>query len=132
MFLVEFLSATLAFTFRENLGYTFREEMKYGIEMHYAPLGNNSMHSIWSQIQTEFHCCGVTDYEDWYDIQAWRGKNFVPDSCCIAEKFAKRCGRSKDPEMWYSTGCADQVHMWIVERLHIAGAVGLVIAFIQV
>lgn len=65
MFLVEFLSATLAFTFRESLGFTFREELKFGIEMHYAPLANNSLYTLWNQIQTEFHCCGVTDYEDW-------------------------------------------------------------------
>jgi len=65
MFLVEFLSATLAFTFREDLGFTFREELKFGIEMHYAPFANNSVSTLWDQIHNEFHCCGVTDYEDW-------------------------------------------------------------------
>jgi tetraspanin-9 len=34
--------------------------------------------------------------------------------------------------MWYATGCAEQVQMWFVERLHIVGIVGLVVAFIQV
>jgi tetraspanin-9 len=34
--------------------------------------------------------------------------------------------------MWYPTGCAEQVQMWFVERLHIVGVVGLVVAFIQV
>jgi len=34
--------------------------------------------------------------------------------------------------MWYPSGCVEQVQMWFVERLHIVGVVGLVVAFIQV
>ena len=66
MFLLEFMCATLAFTFRETLSYTFREELKYGIEMHYVASDDNSLYILWNKIQKEFRCCGVTDYEDWY------------------------------------------------------------------
>ncbi|XP_025835238.1 tetraspanin-9-like, partial [Agrilus planipennis] len=35
-----------------------------------------------------FHCCGVQNYEDWYMIDAWPTKKWVPDSCCVpAVKF---------------------------------------------
>lgn len=33
----------------------------------------------------QFKCCGVTSYEDWFDIKAWPGKKYVPDSCCQPE-----------------------------------------------
>lgn len=39
---------------------------------------------------------------------------------------------SGNPDMWYPNGCSEKVHMWFVERLHIIGAIGLVITFIQV
>lgn len=30
----------------------------------------------------QFECCGVSSYEDWYDIKSWSGKRWVPESCC--------------------------------------------------
>jgi hypothetical protein len=42
------------------------------------------------------------------------------------------CGYEGNQDMWYTTGCAEQVQMWFVERLHIVGIVGLIVAFIQV
>nr|CAD7441907.1 unnamed protein product [Timema bartmani] len=240
MFLFEFLIATLAFVFRENLGHVLREELKTGIELHYNATQPNSLDSIWTHIHEEvrgspvlshvgalsviFHCCGVSGYEDWYDISAWKGQRFVPDSCCdikfsnitgvygdisylsftnklytqhtiktthaehalsrvgaSQQVFVRKesitslskaasysdpnrlslspwgciggshvvtmglhwwlscghhgdcidCGRSHNPDMWYTKGCAEQVQMWFVERLHIVGIVGLVVAFIQ-
>ena len=37
-----------------------------------------------------------------------------------------------NPDKWHSKGCFEKVSMWFVERLHLVGAVGLVIAFLQV
>lgn len=42
------------------------------------------------------------------------------------------CGRSGDADNWYQKGCAEQVQMWFVERLHLVGVIGLVVAFLQV
>ncbi|XP_063231945.1 tetraspanin-9 [Bacillus rossius redtenbacheri] len=132
MFVAEFLLATLAFVFRENLGHLLRQELRAGIELHYDPGRDPAFAAVWTHIHDEFHCCGVTGYEDWYDIKAWPGEKIVPDSCCLP-KIANHtdCGRSRDPDMWFAKGCAEQVQMWFVERLHIVGVVGLVVAFIQ-
>jgi len=46
--------------------------------------------------------------------------------------FFTDCGLEGNQDMWYPTGCVEQVQMWFVERLHIVGVVGLVVAFIQV
>lgn len=85
----------------------------------------------------KFHCCGVRDYVDWYLIDAWPNQKWVPDSCCLpgAEYSAvagKHCGEAGNPDLWYAKGCSDQIHMWFVQRLHIIGIVGLIVAFIQV
>ena len=50
----------------------------------------------------------------------------------IHPDFFAGCGLEGNQDMWYPSGCVDQVQMWFVERLHIVGVVGLVVAFIQV
>lgn len=89
------------------------------------------------------HCCGVNSYEDWYDISSWPGERWVPDSCCrplFNESFSLvegsgyeiNCSKSNNPSLWWSHGCLEAIQMWMLHRLHVVGAVGLVIAFIQV
>uniref|UniRef100_A0A8C0G9F1 Tetraspanin n=1 Tax=Chelonoidis abingdonii TaxID=106734 RepID=A0A8C0G9F1_CHEAB len=40
-------------------------------------------------IQEEMHCCGVTDYTDWFPVL---GTNVVPDRCCMEN--SQDCGRN--------------------------------------
>lgn len=75
------------------------------------------------------------------------GERWVPDSCCrplYNESFGLvegsgyeypssiNCSKSNNPALWWSHGCLDAIQMWVLHRLHVVGAVGLVIAFIQV
>lgn len=132
LFLIEFMLATLAFVFRANLSSVLKEELLFGIEVHYRNPNSNGLEEMWDKIHDQFHCCGVMGYEDWYDIRAWPGMKMVPDSCCLPDfRNATDCGRADNPDMWYNKGCAEQVQMWFVERLHIVGIVGLVVSFIQ-
>lgn len=138
MFMAEFLIGSVAFVFREGIGHVLKEELTYGLKHHYniTAHGPNSLVSIWDHLQSEFHCCGVRDYVDWYLIDSWPNDKFVPESCCLpgakfAEAAGKHCGQSMQPDLWYSKGCSDQIHRWFLERLHIIGIVGLVVAFIQ-
>lgn len=138
MFVAEFLMGSMAFVFRENLGHTLREELIDGLRYHYniTAKGPNSLVAIWDHLQSEFHCCGVKNYEDWYMIDAWPDKKWVPDSCCLpAVEFSHlaidHCGQSGNSELWFGRGCSDQVHMWFVQRLHFIGIACLVVAFIQ-
>lgn len=62
-------------------------------------------------------------------INAWPDEKWVPDSCCIG---GDTCGKLKEPALWFTIGCFDQIHMLFVQRLHIVGIVGLIVAFIQV
>lgn len=65
-------------------------------------------------------------------IDAWPDKTWVPDSCCLPADFVQDCGKSGDSQIFYSTGCSEQIHTWFMQRLHIVGVVGLIVAFIQV
>ncbi|XP_046743214.1 tetraspanin-9 [Diprion similis] len=134
MFLAEFMMGTLAFVFREHLSKSFKEELQFGIENHYnATTEPGTLPAVWDHIHTEFHCCGVRDYTDWFRISAWPLEDRVPDSCCMKRK--RYCGEldteGKNKESWYKEGCASAIQMWLVTRLHVVGTVGLVVAFLQ-
>lgn len=132
LFVLEFLMSAVGFLFRGNLGHSLREELRVGITEHYSINPPSGLAVMWDHAQRQFACCGVGGHEDWYDIQAWPGRNYVPRSCCLP-KFINNtdCGHMEDPDMWFSKGCAEQVQMWFVQRLHIVGIIGLVVAFIQ-
>lgn len=138
MFVVEFMMGSIAFVFRNHLAHTLKEELIDGMRYHYnvTTSGPNSLVAIWDHLQTEFHCCGVHNYENWYMIQAWPTERWVPDSCCLpAVEFSSfasdHCGRSGNPDLWYSIGCSEKISMWFIKRLIVIGISGLVVAFIQ-
>lgn len=44
---------------------------------------------------TQMHCCGVTDYTDWYPVL---GEDTVPDRCCMEN--SQGCGRNTTTPLW--------------------------------
>ncbi|KAI9589560.1 tetraspanin-9 [Glossina fuscipes] len=150
LFVSEFLIGSLAFIFRGGFGRTLANELRFGIENHYNVSDRGSIiapsvATIWDNIQISFECCGVSTYEDWYDVQSWSGKRWVPESCCKSlyenrgiltegsgDSITKiDCGRSENPSLWWPKGCADSLQTWLNGQLDVIGAVGLGIAFTQ-
>ncbi|KAF7988353.1 hypothetical protein HCN44_000926 [Aphidius gifuensis] len=134
MFLAEFMMGALAFVFREHLTRSLKEELLFGIQSHYNITREpGTLPAVWDSIHREFHCCGVRDYTDWFQISAWPNDDRVPDSCCI--KRERYCGRldpdGHNKELWYKDGCAQAIQIWFVTRLHIVGSVGLGVGFLQ-
>lgn len=69
----------------------------------------------------------------------------MPKSCCrprfneslvifegSGDEIEIDCEKSQDPTIWWERGCAQALQMWISGRLHIVGAVALIIFIIQV
>ncbi|XP_053672485.1 tetraspanin-9 [Anopheles nili] len=148
LFLSEFLLGSLSFVFRGGIGRMLTQELKYGIEKHYnvsdrGGLLTPSVGSIWDKLQVDLQCCGVSSYEDWYDISAWPGERWVPASCCRTQYgsiFAEGsgdelsnvdCQKAGNPALLWDKSCGQILQMWFVQRLHVVGTVGLVIGFLQ-
>ncbi|CAG9819561.1 unnamed protein product [Phaedon cochleariae] len=132
IFVAEFLLGSLAFAFKDNLKHTLNEELRNGLTHHYnvTTHGPKSLVQIWDNIQSQFGCCGVQDYQDWYMIDAWPEEKWVPDSCCLPASYDYNCGKIKDVSI-YTQGCYDQIHNFFIKRLDIIGFVGILIAFFQ-
>lgn len=59
MFLIEFILATLAFIYREDLNDILKEELMDGIRYHYRNSTDNGLEVIWSKAHTKVSICLV-------------------------------------------------------------------------
>lgn len=132
IFILEFTAGTLGFVYRRQVGETLREELKVTIEERYTINNGNGLNEVWDHLQTNFECCGVISYHDWYNVAAWPDKEWVPRSCCINRfRNITSCGRKGEVYKWHQSGCYQQMHIWLMERLYIVGIVSVVFAFVQ-
>ena len=87
LFLSEFIVGALVFVFRSGISRALTMDIKDGIVKHYNASDRGGMLSpsvsvIWDRLQMDLQCCGVNSYEDWYNINDWEDKKWVPQSCC--------------------------------------------------
>ncbi|XP_061183828.1 CD63 antigen-like [Saccostrea echinata] len=83
---------------------------------------------VWDTVQTEFKCCGVTNYTEWEALL----NNTVPKSCC--KKSANTCtGSEADiPTNIYTEGCLSKFETFVKDNIFIVGGVGIGLAFVQI
>nr|KAF6371003.1 tetraspanin 9 [Myotis myotis] len=102
-----------------------KKDLKEGLLL-YNTENNVGLKNAWNIIQAEMHCCGVTDYTDWYPVL---GENTVPDRCCMEN--SQGCGRNGTTLLW-RTGCYERVKMWFDENKNVLGTVGMCILIMQI
>ncbi|XP_023214601.1 tetraspanin-9-like [Centruroides sculpturatus] len=131
IFLLEFTAGTLGFIYRKHVGETLRDELLMGIQEKYKVNDVNGLTEAWDHIQLKFECCGVNGINDWYNINAWPEKTWVPTSCCIEAYKNETCGMRNETEIWHNQGCYQRMHMWLMEQLYIVAIICMLFAFIQ-
>jgi len=86
----------------------------------------------------------VHSYEDWYEIDDWKNKNWVPKSCCRTRhtmspeiyegsgyEIEDDCRKKQRPDLWWNQGCLKALQLLLIRKLHVVGIVAIVIAFLQ-
>lgn len=122
----------LGYEFGEDVSTSLQEELLYGIRNNYNASSDSGITLAWDHIQNQFNCCGVKNYEDWFNITAWPNETRVPHSCCISSfKHMAECGEIEEISMWNPHGCYGQMEKWFEERLHFVAVIGFSIGFIQ-
>ncbi|OWK03824.1 hypothetical protein Celaphus_00013871 [Cervus elaphus hippelaphus] len=91
-----------------------KKDLKEGLLL-YNSENNVGLKNAWNIIQAEMHCCGVTDYRDWFSVL---GENTVPDRCCMEN--SQGCGQNNTTPVW-KTGCYEKVKQWFADNKHVLG-----------
>ncbi|XP_072841725.1 tetraspanin-4 isoform X2 [Pogona vitticeps] len=102
-----------------------QRDLKKGLHL-YGTDGNIGLTNAWSIIQTDFRCCGVSNYTDWFEVY---NTTRVPDSCCL--EFSENCGLHS-PGTWWKAPCYETVKIWLQENLLAVGIFGLCTALVQI
>uniref|UniRef100_A0A183CBB0 Tetraspanin n=1 Tax=Globodera pallida TaxID=36090 RepID=A0A183CBB0_GLOPA len=94
--------------------------------------------NTWNQMQIELKCCGVDNFTDWFFYPRWKGRRFVPDSCCELSKFkvlansSLNCGKSTESYPFlYLRGCAEPFTDWLLQHLRIVGMMALLFGIVE-
>uniref|UniRef100_A0A670XP07 Tetraspanin-9 n=1 Tax=Pseudonaja textilis TaxID=8673 RepID=A0A670XP07_PSETE len=125
--LAELILLILFFVYMDKVSESAKQDLKEGLKL-YNTENNVGLKNAWNIIQAEMHCCGVTDYRDWYPVL---GDNVVPDRCCMEN--SQDCGRnSNNTNLVWKTGCYEKVMTWFEDNKHIPGAVGMCLLIIQI
>ncbi|XP_040529014.1 tetraspanin-4 isoform X2 [Gallus gallus] len=102
-----------------------QRDLKKGLHL-YGTDGNIGLTNAWSIIQTDFRCCGVSNYTDWFEVY---NTTRVPDSCCL--EFSENCGLHS-PGTWWKDSCYEAVKIWLQENLLAVGIFGLCTVLVQI
>ncbi|KAM3869950.1 CD151 antigen [Diretmus argenteus] len=140
IFLLEVVAGVLAyvnyqecFPFCYQLDGELRQNLKETMQQKYQQPGEESITQAVDKLQQEFKCCGSNSSSDWSDsvwVQAAKKEHMVPDSCCKTPSDS--CGHRDHPSNIYKGGCIIKLEDFILNQLHILGAVGIGIAFLQI
>ncbi|XP_060119188.1 tetraspanin-4 isoform X4 [Heteronotia binoei] len=125
IFVLELTVVILFFVYTDKIDKYAQRDLKKGLHL-YGTDGNIGLTNAWSIIQTDFRCCGVSNYTDWFEVY---NTTRVPDSCCL--EFSENCGLHS-PGTWWKAPCYDTVKMWLQENLLAVGIFGLCTALVQI
>ncbi|XP_077177535.1 tetraspanin-4 isoform X2 [Paroedura picta] len=125
IFVLEFTVVILFFVYTDKIDKYAQRDLKKGLHL-YGTDGNIGLTNAWSIIQTDFRCCGVSNYTDWFEVY---NTTRVPDSCCL--EFSENCGLHS-PGTWWKAPCYETVKMWLQENLLAVGIFGLCTALVQI
>ncbi|KAK2081124.1 Tetraspanin-4 [Saguinus oedipus] len=125
VFLLEATIAILFFAYTDKIDRYAQRDLKKGLHL-YGTQGNVGLTNAWSIIQTDFRCCGVSNYTDWFEVY---NATRVPDSCCL--EFSESCGLHA-PGTWWKAPCYETVKVWLQENLLAVGVFGLCTALVQI
>ncbi|KAI7690392.1 Tetraspanin-9, partial [Sarcoptes scabiei] len=136
---VEIITGVVCFVYQTKISQTLQNELLNGIQHRFSLNDTNGVHSTWDQIQSRFECCGVYNYTDWYNIDAWPNENRVPTSCCrsslneTVEHSLENCGFEADKHTmnYWKHGCYQKIHYYLLSNIHGVGIVSILFAFIQ-
>jgi len=110
----------IAYVFYNEIDNKLQEKMLEGLQ-------ETKRRDEWDTVQSKERCCGVTSYEDWYNLVDNLYPEAIPDSCCDGPNCGLQGGK-----VAYDIGCYTQGKEWVQDNFYAIGAFGIAIGIGQI
>jgi len=111
-----------------------RKKLKESLEM-YGSSTSPEQTAAWDQIQTELHCCGLNDVNDFSSSTFTSQMGHLPRSCCGPLQL----DRNQEPEKCkpdtpsrYKPGCVMALKSLLSRKVGVVGAMAVIVAIVQI
>jgi len=131
---VEAGAGLAAYSLRGRVASDLETELRERFNEEYGRQEYNATTLAVDGLQLSLKCCGVRSVEDWRQSEWWkdagqRGRNLVPDSCCISP--SPYCGQRDHPSNVRYTGCVEKIENIASANLKVAGALCTALCLVQ-
>lgn len=129
---VEILAGVLAFTYRAQLNESLKDDLQKFILNDYGEKGHELKSQKLDDLQSDFKCCGATDFFDWQESKYVKKSNstarlsyfnLVAESCCKSP--SSFCAKRTHPSNINTKGCVPEFEKYISNHILLLGVVGL-------
>ncbi|XP_015274027.1 PREDICTED: tetraspanin-4-like [Gekko japonicus] len=125
LFLLELVGLLVFVTCRDKFDGYAQANLKEGLKL-YKTDDNLGLTHAWDLVQTEFRCCGVQNYTDWFV----HNRTQVPESCCMLPSSCQV--ESAQPPYLWSEPCYGKVKNWLGQNISAMGIFAACIIVVQV
>ena len=84
-------AAIAVYVFRGEVNTIVTNKMNEGLNNYEQGEQYKGVTDTWNAVQSDFHCCGVSNYSNWKGTPFGNKDNGVPDTCCKTAE--KGCGK---------------------------------------
>ncbi|KAL3095334.1 hypothetical protein niasHS_007433 [Heterodera schachtii] len=141
LFLIQCMTGIMGFMYEDVVRERAKMALRLTINATYNSDNSRAilLWETWNKMQIDLKCCGVDSYADWFFFPRWKGRRFVPDSCCLPSKFNAtmpnsmlNCGKiAHSFTLWHPRGCAEPFTDWLLQHLRIVRVIALLFGFIE-
>jgi len=113
--------AITVYIFKDDARELISKNMRDGMQS-YNKNGSAGVTQTWDIMQSDFHCCGVNNYTEWFAVPMFSNGD-VPDTCC--KEFIDGCGKGASKGTIYETGCLTAFEQFITGNAAASIGVGV-------
>jgi len=128
--IAQFGAGIAAFVLKGDVETVIEKKMKEGMD-NYGKEESKGVSDTWDLVQSNYHCCGVTNSSDWATaLPAQFQAGQAPDSCCQGG-IVEECGKTTGTN-FYPDGCFEKFKEDFVGNIGIVGGAAFGIAVCEV
>uniref|UniRef100_A0A914LSX8 Tetraspanin n=1 Tax=Meloidogyne incognita TaxID=6306 RepID=A0A914LSX8_MELIC len=142
LFIIQCIAGLMGILYKESVYEYAKLNLRHTINLTYGDNPNAVLlWNAWAQMQNDLNCCGAISHSDWFYYPGWKGRKFVPDSCCNLKAFnldlfnhTQNCGKSLEnfDKIIYKQGCVGPFTDWLLQHLHITKLLTLLLGILEI